>query len=232
MFMKDSLENEKALKSPLGGFIGIIIAVLAIFLVIPLFWNTFDAHLALQICFTLLLLSTLWMISGTRLVFLLGLTLVIPFIVFDSLSVYNNSMFYMVIAYSLHCAFLFFAIIILFRKVLTVDFIDTNLIFRAITIYLLGGIFCAKLYFVIDSILPGSFKGIEYIDVKTSGLESGYSNQFNLLYYSFTTLATLGVGDITPLHRLAKTLTMLEAMFGQLFVATVIAKLVSIWRRK
>lgn len=56
-----------------------------------------------------------------------------------------------------------------------------------------------------------------------------YEQQFNFLYYSFATLATLGMGDITPLDHLAKSLTAMEAMFGQLFVAIIIAKLVSVW---
>jgi hypothetical protein len=58
---------------------------------------------------------------------------------------------------------------------------------------------------------------------------SNYEQQFNFLYYSFATLATLGMGDIIPLNHLAKSLTVTEAMFGQLFVAIIIAKLVSVW---
>ena len=48
----------------------------------------------------------------------------------------------------------------------------------------------------------------------------------NLLYYSFVTLTTLGYGDITPIHPVARTLAYLEAVIGQLYIAVLIASLV------
>ena len=76
---------------------------------------------------------------------------------------------------------------------------------------------------------PGSFHGAGILNFDSTTLLNAYEQQFNFLYYSFATLATLGMGDITPLSHLAKSLTALEAMFGQLFVAIIIAKLVSVW---
>ncbi len=49
-----------------------------------------------------------------------------------------------------------------------------------------------------------------------------------LVYFSFTTLTTLGLGDIVPVHPVARLLTSCEAVFGQLYVAIVIARLVSL----
>ncbi len=76
---------------------------------------------------------------------------------------------------------------------------------------------------------PGSFNGAGILNFDSTTLHNAYEQQFNFLYYSFATLATLGMGDITPLSHLAKSLTAMEAMFGQLFVAIIIAKLVSVW---
>jgi hypothetical protein len=45
-------------------------------------------------------------------------------------------------------------------------------------------------------------------------------------YFSFVTLTTLGYGDITPMTRAAKNLAALEAIFGQLYLAILIARLV------
>jgi hypothetical protein len=47
------------------------------------------------------------------------------------------------------------------------------------------------------------------------------------LYFSFVTLATLGYGDYTPAHEVGRTLAVVEALFGQLYLVTVIAVLVS-----
>jgi hypothetical protein len=48
-----------------------------------------------------------------------------------------------------------------------------------------------------------------------------------LLYFSFTSLTTMGYGDITPVHPLARSLANLEALIGQLYPAILIARLVS-----
>jgi hypothetical protein len=47
------------------------------------------------------------------------------------------------------------------------------------------------------------------------------------IYFSFTSLTTMGYGDITPVHPLARSLANLEALIGQLYPAILIARLVS-----
>jgi hypothetical protein len=50
----------------------------------------------------------------------------------------------------------------------------------------------------------------------------------NFVYYSFVTQTTLGYGDITPITAPARSLSLLEAVIGQLYVAVLIARLVGI----
>ena len=52
------------------------------------------------------------------------------------------------------------------------------------------------------------------------------SNQWT--YYSFVTLTTMGYGDIMPVHPLARALAVLEALTGQLYLAILLARLVSL----
>ena len=56
------------------------------------------------------------------------------------------------------------------------------------------------------------------------------SNGFSGFYFSFITLSTVGYGDITPVSRLARWLAAMEAMTGLLYVAVLIARLVSLYR--
>ena len=51
------------------------------------------------------------------------------------------------------------------------------------------------------------------------------------LYFSFTTITTLGYGDVLPASHLARVLATGEAVLGQLFIAILIARLVSIYSR-
>lgn len=135
----------------------------------------------------------------------------------------------MIIAYGFSLAFTFLAIVILMTKILHAGLVNADLIFGASMVYLLSGILWGKFYFIENMMTPGSFKGAGISNFDSTTLLNAYEQQFNFLYYSFATLATLGMGDITPLSHLAKSLTAVEAMIGQLFVAIIIAKLVSVW---
>jgi hypothetical protein len=49
------------------------------------------------------------------------------------------------------------------------------------------------------------------------------------LYYSLTSLTTLGLGDITPVNAFARSLTVLEALLGQIFPAVVLARVLTLY---
>lgn len=85
-----------------GGFVGLLFAVVAIFLVIPLMLQSFSAHLALQTGFTVLMASTLYTIVNRKLIWTVVFTLMVPFIVLDVLSILYNSLFLMVVAYGFY----------------------------------------------------------------------------------------------------------------------------------
>ena len=50
-----------------------------------------------------------------------------------------------------------------------------------------------------------------------------------ILYFSFVTLTSTGFGDVAPVHPLVRTLTNVEAIIGQLYPATLLARLLSPW---
>jgi voltage-gated potassium channel Kch len=52
------------------------------------------------------------------------------------------------------------------------------------------------------------------------------------MYFSFVTLATLGYGDIVPHTDLARGVAMVEGIGGQLFLAVLVARLVSLYSRR
>jgi hypothetical protein len=87
----------------------------------------------------------------------------------------------------------------------------------AIAVYLLLGLALAGVYELIDLTHQGAFTG-------TFG---GAKVTTSWLYYSFVTLTTLGYGDIVPVHSLARSMAVMEALVGQLFPAILIARLVS-----
>jgi len=86
----------------------------------------------------------------------------------------------------------------------------------AVCVYVLIGLLFVYVYGLIAVIGSGDF-----FAQGTDGTRS------LRLYFSFVTLATLGYGDYTPAHELGRTLSVVEALFGQLYLVTVVAVLVS-----
>jgi voltage-gated potassium channel len=96
-------------------------------------------------------------------------------------------------------------------------------IFGAVCGYLLLGIIWNLLYSAVESTAPGSFQ------LSASGRNDPLASRLDrsaLSYYSFITLTTVGYGDVTPTTPLARTLSWMEALTGQFYLAILVAGLV------
>ena len=95
--------------------------------------------------------------------------------------------------------------------------------FAALSAYVLGGLFFGLLYWVMGQFTPGSL------------LEGGapalaVPSVYTAIYFSFVTLASLGYGDVLPVSDPARGLAVIEAVGGQLYLAVMVARMVSAWR--
>ncbi|MGC1091761.1 MAG: potassium channel family protein [Pseudolabrys sp.] len=68
--------------------------------------------------------------------------------------------------------------------------------------------------------MPNAFSGLV--------LEDNQKLASSLIYFSFVTLTTVGYGDIVPIHPVARSLCNLESIIGQLYPATLLARMVSL----
>lgn len=90
----------------------------------------------------------------------------------------------------------------------------------AILLYLLIAVTFATLFAYVGLSISDAFKGIEFKD--DLALAS------SVFYLSFVTLTSTGYGDIVPVHPLARSLCNLECIIGQLYPATILARLVTL----
>ncbi len=162
----------------------------------------------------LLLLVGLWSIGMPRHVLRVGQVLVAAVIVIAAATIVWPNPALQTAGSLLATLYLLGSAVIAFRHLLSHGAITTNHLLGAMTVYLLIGISWALLLGVTERLLPGAFRGATSDDLG------------DFVYLSFVTLATLGFGDIVPVHPVARTLVYVEAVAGQFYVAILVANLV------
>jgi hypothetical protein len=93
-------------------------------------------------------------------------------------------------------------------------------IIGAILLYLLIALAFGTLFIFVGLMLPDAFNGISFEE--NSGLAS------SAFYLSVVTLTSTGYGDIAPVHPIARSLCNIEGIIGQLYPATLLARLVTL----
>jgi hypothetical protein len=107
------------------------------------------------------------------------------------------------------------------RAVFAPGVVTPHRVLGAIVLYLNFGMLCTTGYRLIWDLFPNSLSGIP------TGMESRQVSG-TILYFSFVTLTTIGYGDIVPIHPFARSLANLEGIIGQLYPATLLARLITL----
>jgi voltage-gated potassium channel len=121
--------------------------------------------------------------------------------------------------------FLAFVAAMILRAIFLQRAISVDSIFGAICVYLLIGLAWGSLYSMTEVLHPGSFEASSRL---ADTVKLADTRQPVLTYYSFVTMTTVGYGDITPVSPSARTLSWLEAMTGQFYIAVLVAFLIGI----
>ena len=113
------------------------------------------------------------------------------------------------------------------RRVMGASVVTGDTIQGAIVIYLLIGALFSSIYILIEIVFPGSFLITNSAGKNVTLTVGGISRFFG--YFSMVTLTTLGYGDVIPVRDLSRSMTWVEAFFGQIYLAVTIARLVGIY---
>jgi hypothetical protein len=108
---------------------------------------------------------------------------------------------------------------IILRRISTDTVVTTQTVLGAVSVYLLIGFSFAFIYSAVALVShPAPF----FTEVPKTTLNS-------TLFFSYTTLTTVGYGNLVPAGNLGQSLAMLEALFGQIYLVLIVARLVSLW---
>jgi Ion channel len=107
---------------------------------------------------------------------------------------------------------------VLMRVVSTAE-VGARTILGAISVYMVLGLLFAVIYEAVDRIQTSPFfEGHPYI------------HHSDFIFFSYTTLTTTGYGNLVPGGQPGRMLAGLEMLIGQIFLVTLVAGLVSLWR--
>jgi len=195
--------------------------VLMIFVFAPLQAKGFYAFQGFAIAGLLVVIGGVMIISASPIALAL---MCVAFVA--NVAVFVLRLFHPLWPYNLHllaAAWLIIAITvgtIVARAVFRRGRVTYHRIVGAVLLYLLVAVGFASLFAFVGLSIPDAFKGVAFEDNAALASE--------LFYLSFVTLTTTGFGDIVPVHPLARSLCNIEAIVGQLYPATLLARLVTL----
>jgi voltage-gated potassium channel len=209
-----------ALEEKLGGrFFSLLVSIVLFFAVVPFLEGFVKLRMLLDVFLSLMLLSGIQAASRHRHAVLISVLLSLPMF----LSIWISHFVFLpqlrLTGYGFGVLFLGYTAVLILRHVFQSREVTRDVIHGALVVYLLLGILGGFVFALLEGLRPGSF------DIPGGMIEE---NRLLFIYYSFITLTTLGYGDITPLTAPACSLSLLEAAFGQIYLAVLLARLVGI----
>jgi len=111
--------------------------------------------------------------------------------------------------------------VVVARAVFAPGKVTFHRVIGAVLLYLNIGLIFVALFCFVALLEPNAFTGL-------GRLQDNLAVAGNLIYFSFVTLTSVGYGDIAPLHPYARSLANVEAIIGQLYPATLLARLVTL----
>lgn len=197
-------------------------SLVLLLLLSPLLDGDAAGSLLLTALFTLVMLAAVFAASARRRTLAVALGFAIPWVYMSWLHPLWRADTTDVIASLLLAGLSLFVLALVLTRVVRSETVGFDTICGAIAAYLLTGVIWAVCYGIIEALAPGSF------DFREGVTETVWNR---LLYFSLITLTTLGYGDITPIGAMARIWSALEAMTGTMYLAVLIARLVSLYRR-
>lgn len=202
--------------------VGLLIALGLLFFFFPFVEEVEGGDLIVSILLSLVLLSAVFTVASRR-TLIVALLLAIPAVAGRWINHFQPHLVPPPIFLVAGLLLVAFVVVNLLRFVLRAPSVNAEVLCASISAYLMLGLIWTMAYWLVDQLTPGGAFSFN----TNAGRQS--MNGFNAFYFSFITLSTVGYGDITPLSRIARWLAAMEAMTGLLYVAVLIARLVSLY---
>ncbi len=199
----------------------LFVALLLVILASPFLDDSFLHRAYFVVLFAMVMLAAILIASDRHWHKLVALAIGAVWLVVSLIGLSWQTGAVTIFANLLVCLFSAFVLYLVMSNVVSAKEVDLNILLGAASVYLLIAIAWTASYIVIFELDPEAFKLIH-------GEARPYFHQF--LYFSLTTLTTVGYGDITPVSPFAQIWATMEAVFGTLYMALLVARLVGLYQ--
>ncbi len=210
-----------------GRFTVLLATILLLLVTQPIFSGHAFAQNIATATISLVLLAALYAFRATRIYFVIASILLVPSIGCRLALLFTLSPTVEVVGAISSCLFLVVTVVALVSRLFIVKSVTLDTISAAICAYLLTGVAFAYAFAVIELQHPGSFSAALFQGPRGT-LAPLIASLHSFIYFSFVCLTTTGFGDIAPVSEAARSVSVMESVFGQLYVAILIARLVSL----
>ena len=157
----------------------------------------------------------------------LGYVLVVPAMAFDVAdSLFTDARGVYAGSLAAQALFHAFVVVCLLRYMLRDEIMTRDELFAAAGLYVLMAFVFSYLYALLEYWQPGAFV------INVANNPGGATRWWDLLYFSFTCMTSVGFGEITPASDHARSLVMIQQMLGVLYFALVVSRLVTLQTRR
>jgi hypothetical protein len=186
--------------------------------------NTFGYY-AFRVLGSAAIVISVYAVSFRRSLVVIAVLLAIPAFLQHALNFRADAGSLSILNIVLSFVFDVFIVVVIFRRVFSNEQPNSETIFGALCIYLLVGFTFANIYGMVATLQPRAF----YLD-PLANLHA-VPERMDFIYYSFGTMTSVGAAGITPVSAEARSLSIIEAILGVLYLAVLISRLVGAYRR-
>ena len=213
-------------------FIVLLVALVLIFLVAPfveiLKLGPFFARLLLTCVFIFLLLSAVFALNPSKRSRIVAFCLLVPAVFFEATTVWATNQFVVLTEYFFSALFLAYMTVMILTAIFKHKRVTANMIYASLCAYFLLGMFWSAIYSTVWVLDENAFKYPIIAELGVQQFRTGTTISALSVYYSFVTMTTLGYGDVIPISAAARSLSALQAVTGQLYLAVLVARLVGL----
>lgn len=205
-----------------GKFSYLFFAQILLLVVAPYLERPGIPVMLLRLLAAVALLAAVYAVSERHAQWVTALVLAIPAGVLNAVSAFRPDSHITVPTLIITILFLAYALVTLLRAVLRAETVTLDTIYGALSVYLLIAFVWGAAYMLLETLHPGAL-------ALTSTRQPNHQIDWSdCMYYSFATLTSLGYGDIVPVLPQSRSLSILEAVSGVMYVAVLIARLVGL----